>query len=304
MKGDPMARPKKSGMDYFPHDTDASSDEKLEVLTSLFGAEGYSFYFILLERIYRTNDFELNVLDADTRSVLSKKCLSSSPERFDRMIEVAVRVGCFDRSSYEERSVLTSEGIKRRSFIVIDKREAMGNQYRKKIPIKSSSGGVSSAETPVSSAEMPQSKVKESKVKERREELEARIPSILSEWNQFAEKNHLSGVIKLSEKREKGVRSRLGEIEFQWEIILQEIEGSDFLLGKKGDRSWKVDFDFIFLSPHNYLKILEGKYRNESRNRVNGKGNGIADRAGYRKDPREVDGKVRDLTASIASLYQ
>jgi len=40
---------------------------------------------------------------------------------------------------------------------------------------------------------------------------------------------------------------------------LKKIHISDGLRGgyKTG---WKVDFDFVFCSKHNYLKILEGKY--------------------------------------------
>lgn len=61
-----MARPLKLGLDYFPHDTDSVNDEKIEALRMLFGNDGYAFYFILLERIYRTPTFELNVSDAET----------------------------------------------------------------------------------------------------------------------------------------------------------------------------------------------------------------------------------------------
>lgn len=61
-----MARPIKEGMDYFPHDTDASSDEKIELLTGIYGNDGYAFYFIMLERIYRNKDFCIDVSDAET----------------------------------------------------------------------------------------------------------------------------------------------------------------------------------------------------------------------------------------------
>ncbi|MCY6354344.1 Lin1244/Lin1753 domain-containing protein [Clostridium sp. ZS2-4] len=44
-----MARPKKLGMDYFPHDCDASNDERVEGLRAVHGDDGYAFYFILLE---------------------------------------------------------------------------------------------------------------------------------------------------------------------------------------------------------------------------------------------------------------
>jgi len=80
-------------------------------------------------------------------------------------------------------------------------------------------------------------------------------------WNEFAENNKLSTIMKLSPKRYAGVKSRLKEPEFNIEQIFKEIYYSDFLHGIN-DHKWKVDFDFIFLSPNNYLKILEGKYRN------------------------------------------
>ena len=51
-----MARPLKAGLNYFPHDTDAVNDDKLQSLMALHGAEGYAFYFILLERIFRTEN--------------------------------------------------------------------------------------------------------------------------------------------------------------------------------------------------------------------------------------------------------
>ena len=72
-----MARPQKEGMDYFPHDTDAVNDEKIEALRALYGNDGYAFYFIMLERIYRTAEFEINVSDAETQKetfqILAKK---------------------------------------------------------------------------------------------------------------------------------------------------------------------------------------------------------------------------------------
>jgi hypothetical protein len=50
-----MAMPLKAGIDYFPHDTDAINDEKIEAMRAEYGNDGYAFYFILLERIYKKN---------------------------------------------------------------------------------------------------------------------------------------------------------------------------------------------------------------------------------------------------------
>ncbi|HBR31931.1 MAG TPA: hypothetical protein DD733_07595, partial [Clostridiales bacterium] len=44
-----MARPIKSGVDYFPHDTDSASRKTLFTLESKFGNDGYAFWFKLLE---------------------------------------------------------------------------------------------------------------------------------------------------------------------------------------------------------------------------------------------------------------
>ncbi|MCM3651301.1 DUF4373 domain-containing protein [Metabacillus litoralis] len=150
-----MARPRKEGMDYFPHDTDAVNDEKIESLRLLYGNDGYAFYFILLERIYRTKEFELDVSDAETIQILSKK-VGVNEEVFNKILETSLKRGCFDRQAYEERKVLTSEGIKKRSSVVVDKRVSMRSKYQKE------KENVSDAETRV---ETPQSKVKESKEK-------------------------------------------------------------------------------------------------------------------------------------------
>lgn len=146
-----MARPKKEGMDYFPHDTDAMNDEKIEALRMLYGNDGYAFYFILLERIYRNKNAELDVSDAETKQILSRK-IGISNELFAEILETCLKRKCFDREEYEKNGILTSEGIKNRALPVIKKRAAMRNKYKEI---------VSDAET-----EQKPDKVKESKVKE------------------------------------------------------------------------------------------------------------------------------------------
>jgi hypothetical protein len=85
-------------------------------------------------------------------------------------------------------------------------------------------------------------------------------------WNAFAEDYGLAKIIKLSPGREKAVGARLKESDFNIYKILDKIKESDFCKGKN-NHSWKVDFDFVFCSANNYLKILEGKYDNRSRQR-------------------------------------
>jgi hypothetical protein len=156
-----MARPKKEGMDYFPHDTDAVNDEKIEALRMLYGNDGYAFYFILLERIYRTPNFELDVSDAETIQILSRK-VGVNEEVFNKILTTSLKRGCFDKELYEEKGFLSSPGIKKRATVVVEKRVKMRDKYsvdKDKV--------VSDAETPQETREeTPQSKVKESKEKE------------------------------------------------------------------------------------------------------------------------------------------
>jgi len=126
-----MPRPRKDGLDYFPHDTDAVNDEKIESLRALYGNDGYAFYFIMLERIYRANNQEIDLSDEELRQVYSKK-VDVSLEKFDKMLATALKQGCFDKVRYETDGVLTSNGIKKRAAVVTDKREKMRAAYEEK----------------------------------------------------------------------------------------------------------------------------------------------------------------------------
>lgn len=139
-------------MDYFPHDTDAVNDEKIEILRMMYGNDGYAFYFILLERIYRTPKFELDLSDEESKAILTRK-VGVTPETFDQMLNTAIKYGCFDREIYQKFNVLTSNGIKKRASVVVTKRDYMRAAYNKKI---------SASET---SPETPQRKEKKSKEK-------------------------------------------------------------------------------------------------------------------------------------------
>jgi len=158
-----MARPIKEGMDYFPHDVNAHTDKKIEALRALYGNNGYAFYFIMLEQIYQEPTFELDVSDAETREetfqILSRK-VSVTLEEFKQILNTSLKWGCFDKDLYTTQGIITSNGIKKRASVVIEKRDKMRKKYHQEKRI------VSDAETPPEMGEeTPQSKVKKSKEK-------------------------------------------------------------------------------------------------------------------------------------------
>lgn len=117
-----MARPRKTGMDYFPHDTDAAGDEKIDAFRTIHGNDGYAFYFILCERIYRTPGAELDVSNPILIPSLARKIMVTI-ERFHELLATALSLGLFSADAFDERGVLTSNGIKQRVGIVVDTRQ-------------------------------------------------------------------------------------------------------------------------------------------------------------------------------------
>ena len=150
-----MARPRKIGLDYFPHDVDVTTDPKLEPLILRYGSDAYALYFVILEYCYKSENLYVDISASETgqemREVLQRK-LHIEPQRFDELVNAMVRRGAFDTKEYRKHGRLTSGGIKKRAAKVLEKRMKALERYH----------GVSAAETP---AEIPQRKEKNRKAK-------------------------------------------------------------------------------------------------------------------------------------------
>ncbi len=238
-----MARPQKTGLDYFPHDCDASNDEKIDSLRLLYGNNGYAFYFILLERIYRTNNQELDISATETLQILSRK-VAVTQEEFGKMLETAINLGCFNKDKYEKEHILTSNGIKKRALPTLEKRQKARELFQKRI---------SATETP------PDTQQKPDKGKERKgkESIVKKTKEVFGCWNKICDNKAKS----LSQGRKGKIQARLKEPLFadNYENIFTTIKATPFLLGVN-DRGWKADFDWIIKNDTNYAKVLEGKY--------------------------------------------
>jgi len=289
-----MARPQKTGMDYFPHDTDATTDEKIEILRALYGNDGYAFYFIILERIYRTDNFELKIAevcaaqtlhkpptnDEETIMVLSRKIMIS-PEVFIKIMNSCFKHNLFSLESYLECGVLTSDGIKKRALPVFDKRCKM-RKLRNKNEYDGFGDGVCGAQTQhndgVCDAQtgVCAHKVKESKVKESKEESVSNETPVSGQTGKdpcphfeiikiFHETlPTLPKVKSWGDQARKNLRTRWREdkdrqnVEW-WSGFFEYISKSDFLMGKK--TSFQATLLWI-VGPKNFEKIISGIYEN------------------------------------------
>lgn len=134
------------------------NDEKIEAMRALYGNDGYAFYFILLERIYKKN----GVLDVKNPAIISaiKRNVTANSELFDKMLNTAFEIGLFDKCAFDEKGIITSTAIECRTTSV--------NNERARKRAYAESKRVLDGENTANRRKLPP-KVKQSKVKESKE---------------------------------------------------------------------------------------------------------------------------------------
>lgn len=185
-----MARPRKDGMDYFPHDTDAVNDEKIEAMRAMHGNDGYAFYFILLERIYRAENAELDVSKQSVRLALAAK-IGITSDRFDSILETSLDIELFDRQIYEGYQVLTSDGIKKRYEDVKQMRERWRKRKEKppeNVPESAVIQGENSMENAEVTGEIKLNKTKVNQIKENNADVESSYLKLIDAFCELHQK--------------------------------------------------------------------------------------------------------------------
>lgn len=114
-----MSRPYKENAEYFSHDADASSDEKIIYLESKYGLTGYSFYFKMLEILARSKNFEIELNEVS--SAIYAKKIGISLQEFSAIMQDCIRSEV--RAFVLVDGKLYSEGLKNRLKSLIEKRE-------------------------------------------------------------------------------------------------------------------------------------------------------------------------------------
>jgi hypothetical protein len=95
---------------------------------------------------------------------------------------------------------------------------------------------------------------------------------LLEYWNDFTKRYPvLSAVLKVGKDRRKHLKQRFMEAHFKdnYKKAIDGIANSPFLLGENS-RKWKINFDFFIHNDRNYVKILEGAYRDSEQVNMSG----------------------------------
>ena len=155
-----MARPRKTGLDYFPFDVDFFNDEKIEAISGEFGIKGEIVAIKLLAAIYRNGYF------IEWSEMLQMKMLKTLPsiskELLTEIVQRLVRWNFFDEGLFNSDNILTSRGIQRRYFEAM-KRNSLSDSLPFLI-VSATETNINVTETHINDAKTPQSKGKESKV--------------------------------------------------------------------------------------------------------------------------------------------
>lgn len=204
-------RKQRENADYFPHDADASSDEKIVYLESIFGLQGYAIYFKFIEILTRSANFEIEYNDIK-KSVYAKKIGISAPE-IDQFVAECVRKEI--KAFVIKDGLLFSPGLKKRLEPLVDKREKMRIRYEE---IKQTNSETNNSETEISNsvAEITQSKVKKSKEKNRIEKyiiVESEIPDSLLSINGFLDS--WKEWVEYRKEIKKPITSRSAKMQFK-----------------------------------------------------------------------------------------
>lgn len=277
-----MARPTKQGVDYFS--LDVNMDSKVRFIEVRFGLEGFAILIKLLQQIY---SFGYWYPFNNDEKMLFAYDINVDINLINDIINEAITRDLFDKDLYEKYEILTSKGIQKRYQDIVKRRKDV--EVVKEYLLINGDFGVNANIIEVNvninqenAYKSTQSKVKETKVKESKVnnivskdtmsvETDSKLKlhfvdfeNIFDYWN----KHSLLATIKqLTPKRKTHLNARFKEhgLEAIYQVI-QNCHNSKFMRGQNS-KGWTASFDWVFGSPNNFIKVLEGNYLDKTNNK-------------------------------------
>lgn len=115
-----MARPEKTGVDYFP--LDIHMNDRIKLVEAKFGLIGFAVIVKLWAKIYGSGYYcEWN----DDVALLFAGENKTSDNVVNEIMNEAVGRGIFDKRLYEKYGILTSKGIQKRYLMMTSRRKAV-----------------------------------------------------------------------------------------------------------------------------------------------------------------------------------
>lgn len=108
----------KSGIDYFP--LDVRLDDKWKLVEAEFGLQGFAIVVKLLQKIYGERGYYCELQD-DVALLFAHEC-GVGGNVVSEIVNACIKRGIFDETMYKKYNVLTSEGIQKRYFEAVKRR--------------------------------------------------------------------------------------------------------------------------------------------------------------------------------------
>jgi len=269
-----MARPQKLGLEYFPLDVDIFDDEKVIPISAEYGNKGELILIRVLCAIYRNGYF---IERSDSLYFKIAKQAGVSHALVTDVISGLVRWGFFNKSLFDSVGILTSKGIQKRWKEAVRRRVIDTTDLAYWIADENENDEFLTSETPQSdnrnpakvvnlTSEMQQSKVKESKVDNNplpqmgeSESLKTDLKKIVDHYNQVCKR--MPRVTTLSDARKKAIKNRVKQYGESKVLEMFDLAAaSEFLNGNNG-HEWTANLDWL-LKPSNFVKVIDGNYKN------------------------------------------
>ncbi|MBL7575544.1 DnaD and phage-associated domain-containing protein [Peptoniphilus asaccharolyticus DSM 20463] len=211
-----MARPPKDGLDYFPLDVDIFEDEKIEAISGEFGIKGEITVVKLLCAIYKNGYFI--VWNELVKAQLLKRLPGVSKELIERVVDRLVLWEFFDKALFHSAEVLTSKKIQENYFEATKRRKTSkptlyiikNNKCEHNVDINAQAKGVN---VDINA----QSKVKESKVKEIKQQQEKDVVVVQdTKMQDLAKLYENSGFGQINLTVSEKLRVMLEDFEYSW----------------------------------------------------------------------------------------
>jgi len=170
-----MARPRKQTVDYFPHDTDASDGKTLTIIQARYGNDGYAFWFKLLQVLGKSPGHYYDFNNHSDLEFLCAKTHQKDTETILAMLKMLADLKAIDKELFEANIIWSQNFVDR----VLDAygRTVEGTPQRPDFLVNVENSGVSVSNNAQSAnrnsenpAESAQKKVKETKLKESKED--------------------------------------------------------------------------------------------------------------------------------------
>ena len=116
-----MARPFKSGLDYF--DLDCYMDDKIKLIQAEFGLVGFAVVVKLYQVIYRERGYYCEWSNNKAVLFACEECSNCGVNTLNEIVGACIRQGIFSDELYKKYGILTSRGIQKRYFNATSKRK-------------------------------------------------------------------------------------------------------------------------------------------------------------------------------------